>query len=333
MPDKKDIIEPINASFDDVAAAMTGGAKGGGAKDRLPVAVYSGVLPIGGIELDCAVLEDGTRVLSERAVHRAFGSKRGGSHWKRMKAKEGGANLPSFLSAINLEEYIPKDLADELTTPLSYLVGPGGSVAHGIKAELLPDICGVWLAARRDDKLHPSQEHLAKQAEILMQAFAKVGIIALIDEATGYQLDRAHDALRLLLTRYIAEGLQKWIHTFPDTFFAELDRLYGNPKTSPRSRPQYYGGFINKYVYDPIEHGYVKAELDKLNITDEGKRLARFHQWLTDDGRTILTRQIGRVEGIMEMCSDIEHFKTVARRQKSISVAPYLFDEMNRIID
>lgn len=331
MPDK-DTIEPINASFDVVAKAMVA-PTWVGAKEALPVALYSGVLPIAGIELDCAVLEDGTRVLSERAVHRAFGSKRGGSHWKRMKANEGGANLPSFLSATNLAEYIPGPLVDELEQPVRYQVGAGGAVANGMKAELLPEICGVWLAARRGDDLHPSQEHLAKQAEVLLEAFAKVGIIALVDEATGYQLDRKHDALRLLLNKYIAEGLQKWLHTFPDSFFAELDRLYGNPRTSPRSRPQYYGRFINKYVYDPIENGYVKAELDRLNITDEGKRRARFHQWLTDEGRTILTRQIGRVEGIMGMCKDIDHFKQVARRQKTITVAPYLFDDMNRIID
>ena len=112
-----------------------------------------------------------------------------------------------------------------------------------------------------------------------------------------------------------------------------MDRLYDNEPTTSRARPQYYGRFINKYVYDPIENGYVKAELDKVNITDEGKRKARFHQWLTEDGRTILVRQIGRVEGVMEMCDDIEHFKKVAQRQRTISVAPYLFDEMNRIID
>jgi len=70
-----------------------------------------------------------------------------------------------------------------------------------------------------------------------MEAFAKIGIVALVDEEIGYQLDRKHDALRLLLNKYIAEGLQKWLHTFPDTFFAELDRLYGNSKTGPRSRP------------------------------------------------------------------------------------------------
>lgn len=333
MADKKDLIEPIDAAFDDVAAAMVGAVKGGGAKAPLPVALYTGTLPIGDIELDCAVLEDGTRVLSERAVHRAFGSKRGGSHWKRMKANEGGANLPSYLSATNLAPFISPTLAADLVEPVRYLVGAGGSVANGLKAELLPEICGVWLAARRADELHHSQVEMAKQAEVLMEALAKVGIIALIDEATGYQLDRKHDALRLLLNKYIADGLQKWLHTFPDTFFAELDRLYGNPKTSARSRPQYYGRFINRYIYDPIENGYVKAELDKLNITDEGKRRARFHQWLTDEGRTILVRQIGRVEGVMEMCDDIEHFKKVAARQKTISVAPYLFDDMNRIID
>ena len=329
MPKNDKIIEPIDARFGDVAKAMVGG----GADEAIPVAKYSGVLPIGNVELDCAVLDDGTRVLSERAVHRAFGSKRGGSHWKRMKENEGGANLPSFLSAKNLEQFTPKALVKDLVDPVRYQVTEGGAVANGMRADLLPDICGVYLAARREGELHHSQEDMAKQAEVLMEAFAKVGIVALIDEATGYQVDRAHDALRLLLGKYIAEGLQKWIHTFPDTFFSELDRLYGNPKTSPRSRPQYYGKFINKYVYDPIEHGYVKAELDKLNITDEGKRRARFHQWLTDEGRTILTRQIGKVEGIMEMCDDIEHFKTVARRQKSVTVAPYLFDEMNRIIE
>ena len=329
MPKKEQIIEPIGARFDKVAKSMVGV----GANEHFPVAKYTGILPIGDVELDCAVLDDGTRVLSERAVHRAFGSKRGGSHWKRMRENEGGANLPSFLSARNLETFIPKGLVKDLVEPLRYHVSEGGAVANGMRAELLPDICGVYLAARREDELHHSQEDMAKQAEVLMQAFAKVGIVALVDEATGYQTDRAHDALRLLLSKYIAEGLQKWIHTFPDTFFSELDRLYGNAKTSPRSRPQYYGRFINKYVYDPIEHGYVKAKLDELNITDEGRRRARFHQWLTDEGRTILTRQIGKVEGIMEMCDDIEHFKTVARRQKTVSVAPYLFDEMNRIID
>lgn len=338
MTDKKKYNPPLSVemSFDEALKRFAGTdpkeVVEQEAKERgVPVALYSGKLPIGDIELDCAVLEDGTRVLSERAVHRAFGSKRGGSHWKR--AKEGGANLPSFLSATNLSSFVGNDLAVALRTPIPYVHSTGGSPANGMKAEHLPEICGVYLAARRAGKLHPSQEHLAEQAEVLMQAFAKVGIVALVDEATGYQRDRAHDALRLLLSKYIAEGLQKWLKTFPDAFFVELDRLYDNAPTTPRNRPQYYGKFINKYVYDPLENGYVKAELDKLNINDEGKRRARFHQWLNHDGRNMLIHQIGRVQGLMEMCTDIEHFKSLAQRQKTVSIAPYLFDEMNRVID
>ena len=279
------------------------------------------------------MLEDGTRVLSERAVHRAFGSKRGGSHWRRMKENPGGANLPSFVSANNLSAFINKDLSAALKNPISYVSGIGGTPANGIKAELLPEICGVYLAARRAGELHSTQEHLADQAEILMQAFAQVGIVALVDEATGYQQDRAHDALRLLLSKYIAEGLQKWLKTFPDVFFAELDRLYSNESSNSQKRPQYYGHFINKYIYEPIENGYVKSKLNELNIDDKGRRKARFHQWLSDERRNILIHQIGRVQGLMEMCSDIEHFKAAATKQRNVSIAPYLFDEMNRIIE
>lgn len=330
MPDeKKDLIQPIDGGFDEVANAMVSTKDG---EDEILDAVYSGQLPIGGIELDCAVLDGGIRVLSERAVHRAFGSKRGGSHWRRMKENEGGANLPSFLSANNYYPFISKDLVVALKSPILYRVNLGATPAHGIRAELLPEICGVFLSARRAGELHKSQEHLAMQAEVLMEAFAKVGIIALVDEATGYQRDRSHDALRLLLSKYIAQGLQKWLKTFPDAFFAELDRLYDND-TSHGKRPQYYGRFINKYVYDPIENGYVKRELDKVNITDEGRRRARFHQWLNEDGRNMLIHQIGRVQGLMEMCSDSEHFKNAAKKQRNVSIAPYLFDDMNRIID
>ena len=144
---------------------------------------------------------------------------------------------------------------------------------------------------------------------------------------------RSNDAPRLLLSRYIAEGLRKWIKTFPDSFFDQLDKLYGNEKTTSNKRPQYYGKFINKYIYDPTENGYLKSKLNELNIDEDGKRKARFFQWLTDDGRDTLIRQIGRVEARMEMFNDIDKFKKAEAKQKAISVAPYLFDEMNRIIE
>jgi len=322
------IIEPINAPFNAVSKAMVKTVGGTGGKPPTREAMYRGMLPIGNIELDCAVLDDGTRILSATSIFEAFGRSRKGQN-KRLEIE--GTALPPFVAAKNLKPYINQGVI-EGTKLIEYL--DGGRKKTGYKATLLPLVCEVYLDARRSEKKMPaSQLKVAEQAEILLGALARVGIDALVDEATGYQLDRKHDALRLLLTKYIAEGLQKWIHTFPDSFFGELDKLYGNAPTTSRSRPAYYGKFINKYVYDPIEHGYVKKELNKLNITDEGKRRARFHQWLNESGRNMLIHQIGRVNMLMEMCSDIEQFKKAAKKQKEISIAPYLFDEMNQIIE
>lgn len=340
MPKKIDqIIEPIDASFDDVVGAVSKTKSNSGSKlisklsaidgaeKRLPKALYLGVLPIGEIELECAVLDNGMRVLTATSIFTAFGRSRKGMN-SRLEIE--GTKLPPFLAAKNLEPYISQLVIDR-TKQIRYL--DGKQEKTGYIATLLPAMCEVYLSARRGTALVTSQQKLAEQSEILLSALAQVGIDALVDEATGYQLDRKHDALRMLLSKYIAEGLQKWMFTFPDSFFVELDRLYGNEQTTSRSRPQYYGHFINKYIYEPIEHGYVKSKLDELNITEDGKRKARFHQWLSMDGRNILVHQIGRVQGKMEECSGIKQFKARQEKQKLISIAPYLFDEMNRIID
>lgn len=322
--DKKDRIEPINASLDDVAEKLIGVDP----KDtpEIPKARYGGILAISDVQIPCYVLDDGTRVIHQRGMVKSLGMARGGS------SRGGGDRLAYFVAQKTLSPFVSKELIGVTKGPLVFRTDKS-STAYGYQATVLADICDAILAARAQGALSKQQQHIADKAEILVRAFARVGIVALVDEATGFQTDRGHDALRLLLERYIADGLQKWIHTFPDSFFAELDRLYDNAPTSARSRPQYYGKFINKYVYDPIEHGYVKAQLNKMNITDEGKRRARFHQWLTTEGRTILTRQIGKVEGMMEMCNDIDQFKEMVKRRKAVTVAPYLFDEMNRIID
>lgn len=56
--------------------------------------------------------------------------------------------------------------------------------------------------------------HIASQAEILMRGFARVGIVALIDEVTGYQRDRKRDALAAILEKYIAKEMRPWLKTF-----------------------------------------------------------------------------------------------------------------------
>lgn len=136
---------------------------------------------------------------------------------------------------------------------------------------------------------------------------------------------------KILLEKYVDESIQKWVKTFPDEFFSLLDDLYDKEKTTARSRPQYYGKFINTYIYEPIEKGYVKRELDKKNITEDGRRKARFHQWLTQFGKEKLLIQLGRVMAVMESSKTITAFKRKIERQKGLMIAPELFDDLDEL--
>ena len=325
MPRKPSTVEPIKDSFENVVSSLLPSQA---AQPRKTIAgAPQNPIKIGDTEIECYVLDDETRVLTQATFLEAMGR-----HRKANVRNEGGEErLPAILQGKSINPFISKDLLEK-SQPIQFQL-PSGTTASGYRAEILPMVCEVFLQARDAGELPANQQHIAAKSEILIRALAQVGIIALVDEATGYQFDRSHTALRILLSKYIAEGLQKWLKTFPDSFFAELDRLYDNVPSKSGSRPQYYGHFINRYIYDPIENGYVKKELNKLNITDEGKRKARFHQWLNEEGRNILIHQIGRVQGLMEMCSDIDGFKAAASKQKTVSIAPYLFDEMNKIID
>jgi len=298
-------------------------------------ALLKGVLPIGGIELNCAVLEDGTRILSRNSIFKAFSRQKRGLSKKRqdetkMEVGEGVLQLPSFVASNNLKPFIDKELIEVLKPVIYYI--DSTKKTSGYKADILPELCNLYLKARRANVLLPQQENLATQAEILLSSFAKVGIVALIDEATGFQYDRKYNALRILLQQYIAEDLKRWIKRFPDKFFQEMDKLYKNPITVPAKRPLYYGRFINKYIYQPLEDGYVKQELDKKNITDEGKRRARFHQWLTEFGVNQLTIQLGRVLGLMEISPNLRRFKENIARQSGLAVIQLrLFGEEDEV--
>ena len=56
----------------------------------------------------------------------------------------------------------------------------------------------MYINANSDGKLLANQKHLAIQSLIIVSAFAKTGVIAVIDEATGYINDkrRAKDELQ-----------------------------------------------------------------------------------------------------------------------------------------
>lgn len=277
-------------------------------KSSLPKASHVGELVIGDTVIQCAVLSDGTRLISERGVVKALGGKRGGSHWKRKKENTDGANLPIYVSAKNILPFISEELSLALTSPIEYKTG--SVVGYGLKAELLPQVCDVWLKARDAGKVLPSQDHIAVQADILMRGLAHVGIIALVDEATGYQDVRARNELNIILQAYIAKELLPWTKRFPDEFYKQIFRLHGwgfNPMSV--KRPGYVGTLTNKLVYERLPAG-VLEELRKINPPNEsGNRRHRHHQFLSENiGNPHLEKHIASVTTLMRISESWDIF-------------------------
>ena len=111
-------------------------------------------LKIGEVEISCYVLEDETRVLSNRGLVSGLGIS-----WASSISKEGGARLPRFAASKSLEPHITEETRVALTNPI--LFSYEGNTGHGYPATLLPDICDAYLSARAAGDLQKQQFHIA----------------------------------------------------------------------------------------------------------------------------------------------------------------------------
>ncbi len=263
-------------------------------------------LRIGNLELPCYVLENGMRVLSGRGMQGALA----------LGQRHGGL-LKEFLAQKTLIPFINDTLAMALSNPIRFVrPGRGGKLAVGYEATILADICDAVLAARKSGGLTDKQEVIAEHCEILVRGFARVGIIALVDEATGYQYERDRNELYKILALYISEELLPWAKRFPDEFYRQLFRLRGwNYSPLSVKRPKYVGKLTNELVYQQLPPG-VLDELRHKNPKDhKGRRKHKFFQFLTEDiGNPHLERQIASVTTLMRAAPNWPVFERLFRR-------------------
>lgn len=246
----------------------------------LPREMYPGVLKIGELEIPCAVLDNGLRVFSTRGVTRAMGGKKTGTSG----GETGAPRLPPFLASESLKPFITDDLMARLISPIQYKPKHAGRSAYGYEATLLPKVCEVILDADKADTLKANQKQLARTADLLLRGFAHVGIIALVDEATGYQDVRSRDALAEILEQFVAKELRPWVKTFPAEFYKQIYRLHGwKYADDSQARPGVVGHITNDIVYERLAPG-VLDELRRLIPRDtKGRLTKKLHQRLTEE--------------------------------------------------
>jgi len=252
-----------------------------------PYSMYRGYLQVGPVQIEAHVLNDGRRVLTQREVVRVLSPGRD------------SGTLGRYL------ERHPLISEQEVASRTIHFLIPGIGNAIGYEATLLVELCEGYLEARARGLLKRGQGGLAATAEIVIRSVAKVGIIALIDEATGYQEVRRKQDLQLKLQAFIADEMQEWAKMFPDEFWFELARLEGI-SYSARHRPLRWGKYVMMFVYDAIDED-VGRELRSRNPNP--RFLQNHHQWLRKFGREKVQAQIHANLALMRNCNTMDDFR------------------------
>lgn len=150
---------------------------------------------------------------------------------------------------------------------------------------------------------------MALNASAFLSAVAKLGLEALIDEATGYQYEREADALQVKFRVYLADELRAWEKTFPDELWAEFGRLTGW-QGSLQQRPKWWGKLVIELIYDTLDPDI--ADYLKTNKPPKG---ARWHQQLSENvGVRALVSRCYEVVGMAKDCHDMRELREKVAR-------------------
>lgn len=276
-------------------------------------ATHEGKLNLNNSVLDVAILNNGQRILTQSAVFKALD--------RPSRGNSRVIGIPTFMDAKNLQPLISEDLRGVINK-IEYK-GLNDTIQIGFDANILPLVSDLYLKARELGVIKTSaQLATAQKAEILVRSLAKIGVMALVDEATGYQYERERFELQKTFEAYINKELLKWQKMFPDDFYYEIFRLNGWDYTvdSIKKRPGVVGTWTNKLVYNRLPNGVLDELKRKTPKSVKGNYTAKFFQSLTPEiGHPELSAQIYKVVGIMRISKDwkafIENFNTMVSRE------------------
>jgi hypothetical protein len=286
-PEVEEVLEPVSA---------------------MPIARWRGTLNIVGLEVPCYVLDNGQKIIGRTSAT------------ELLTGIKGGGALEKYIAVRALEPFINKDLVLERFVPFRLLEVEGLERAvKGLPADLMIEVCQGFVAAlqssldaSRDQsipKLTDRQMQMAIKASMFLSACAKVGLEALIDEATGYQYERAEDALQVKLRAFIADELRAWEKTFPDELWAEFGRLTGW-EGNLNSRPKWWGKLVIELIYDTLDPDV--ADYLKNNKPPPG---VRWHRQLTENiGIRALVSRCYEIIGMAKECTDMRELRDKVAR-------------------
>lgn len=271
MTPREVVLPPVQVDADELARRLVSPPKVLAHRPDHP-------LRIGEIEIPCYVLDNEMRVLSQRAVALAIG----GSEGTPPTVGDDAAELPRFIRGKWILPFLHADLMMRLNSPITFRAPSSGVLVYGYPAEVLPDLCGAIIEAHRQGATTVRQGGYVERASILLRGFATVGIVALVDEATGYEKIRAEQSLARILDRWLAKDLQPWVKTFPFEFYELLYGLNGWELPPPPNgkMPGVVGTLTVDLVYARLAPGVLREVMSRVYEQPKGNR---WHQWFTPE--------------------------------------------------
>jgi hypothetical protein len=303
-------LTPVERSEIARAGAIAKWSKEGVTATPTPSALYGSPekpLRIGNIEIPCYVLSDGRRVLVQRGLQTGIGFSRSGG-------KGGARRLVVFMKSLERKGIDTRDLSARANSPIKFVIqgGIGSTIAHGYEATILPDICAVVIDADQQGKLAARQKHLARQCAVLQHGFATVGIIALVDEVTGYAEFKKKQDYAEIMQRFISKELRPWARRFPFEYYEKIFHLKGwdaSDLTPNSPKPLEVGKITDDLIYKRLAP-FVRDELKRMTPRNEKGYLSnKLHQYLTDGiGNAKLEKHLAVVMALMDVSPDWDSF-------------------------
>lgn len=266
---------------------------------QIPRATHGGKLHIGDAEFDCfVVVIDGVveRVITQASALRHLGKVPNGTEVRKNAMIPNVAILTSI--AEDIRSRLPVSVASGIRRiePLVCAHPHTNKTINGYRAEDLIEFCDLVLEADDADVLFGGQGALARRASRIIRGCARIGVAALVDEATGYQTERGPEDLRRAIDRYLAETPNEYERRFPREFFELIATLRGW-RFDPSNPAAGFAYVIREYVYGRMLPGVVEA-MDSMNPMDEttGLRARKHHQHLThEDGVRVLMKHLDQL--------------------------------------
>ncbi|TYQ00349.1 P63C domain-containing protein [Tenacibaculum adriaticum] len=282
-------------------------------------------------KLSVAILNNGTRIITEEAIFKAFNKSRRG----RVKKEVDDKKMLPFIDIHNYQEFIDEDLEKMLKTINYYTIDK--ELIKGYNAEILPKLCKVYLAAEKQKKLPTQQLSLAKVSEDLLAELLEREIKDLIDNSVSYKYDKENKEVLKIFKKHLGKDFYIWQKIFPIVFFKELFRLNGWSFiiAEIKIRPSIISTWINKLIFEELPDKTIEElQSSKPKIG----YIKPFDFFLTNDiGNPLLKTQINKVITLFLLSNNMEQmwsqFNILKLKQGKQIDMPYNFNEKGYTIE